>query len=70
MDPASPAVLVLYPFESFDLVRRRWVRARHVAVLADLGADGRPFRIIGEPELREIAAPGSLTAGHLATRPR
>lgn len=62
----SPAILLLYPFETFDLVRRRWVKARHVAALADLGADGAPFRIIGAPERRKVGEAASLTAGHLA----
>jgi len=69
MEPA-PAVLELYPFEAFDLVRRRWVKARHRATLADLGQDGCPFRIVGAPERREVRDAGSLTAGHLASRPK
>lgn len=66
MEPTPPAELEFYPFEAFDLVRRRWVKARHVATLEDLGRDGCPFRIIGAPERREVHEAGSLTAGHLA----
>lgn len=66
MELTTPAVLELYPFEAFDLVRRRWVKARHVATLENLGRDGCPFRIIGAPERRTVGDPGSLAAGHLA----
>lgn len=59
-------MLKLYPFEAFDLIRRRWVKARHVASLDTIGADGRPFRITGAPEIRAGGDPSTLTAGHLA----
>lgn len=62
----TPTELLLYPFESFDPVRRRWVKARHVATLEDLGRDGHPFRVVGAPERREVRDAGMLTAGHLA----
>ena len=67
MEPA-PRILLLYPFESFDLVRRKWTRARHRLELHELGRDGCPFRIIGEPERREVHEASTLTAGHLARR--
>ncbi len=65
MERPPAAVLALYRFEAFDVIRRRWVRARHVASLADLGADGRPFRIVGPPELRTVSNLETLTAGRL-----
>lgn len=65
MEPTSTKI-ELYPFEAFDLVRRRWVKARHVATLEDLGRDGRPFRITGAPERRTVSNARMLTAGHLA----
>lgn len=45
--------LVLYPFEYFDLLRRKWMRARYVATIDDIAMRGQPFRIIGQPEIRE-----------------
>lgn len=62
----EPRPLALYLFESFDLVRRCWVKARHVAALEDLGRDGAPFRIVGAPERREVRDPSAQMAGHLA----
>lgn len=45
--------LELYPFSYFDAIRKRWVRARYVATLADIQATYPQHRIEGEPEVRE-----------------
>jgi hypothetical protein len=44
MTDARPAV---YPFSFYDLMRRRWTRARYVASLDDLAARYDCFRIEG-----------------------
>ncbi len=48
----------LYPFSFYDLMRRRWTRARYVASLDDLAARYDCFRIEGPPELRTNAGRG------------
>ena len=55
MTEASPVFrrIVLYPFEYYDLVRRKWMRARYVATIENIAQKGAPFRIIGPPEIRE-----------------
>jgi hypothetical protein len=45
--------VVLYPFEHFDVIRRKWIRARYVATLENIAMLGDPFRIVGQPEIRE-----------------
>ncbi len=58
--------IALYPFEYWGLARKRWVRARYVAELDEIGQRHCAFRVLGPPELREAGASDSLTAGHLA----
>lgn len=43
----------LYPFEAYDLIRRRWVKARYVCEIDQLPFD-RPVRITGKPEVRDV----------------
>lgn len=53
-----------YPFEQYDPVRRRWIRARWKAEIDQLGE--KPFRILGPPEVREAPDdPQGLTCGHV-----
>jgi hypothetical protein len=58
--------LVLYPFNYFDLVHRRWYRARYVCELEEMAVRYPAFRITGKPEVRIVGDPGAYTAGHLA----
>jgi hypothetical protein len=52
-EPPADGVLRLYPFRFFDLVTRRWWRARYVAEFNDIVARYPAFQITGRPELRE-----------------
>ena len=45
--------VVLYPFSYFDLLRRRWMRARYVAEFEEIAVRYGCFRIEGPPEIRE-----------------
>lgn len=45
--------LRLYPFSYYDLMRRRWTRARYVASLENIAQRYGCFRIDGKPEIRE-----------------
>lgn len=46
----------LYPFSYYDLMRRKWQRARYRARL-DVIAERYPaFKIEGAPEIREVPA--------------
>jgi hypothetical protein len=56
----------LFAFEFRDPMRRRWTRARYRATREEIAARYAEFRIIGEPELREITDPAALVAGQLA----
>ena len=58
---------LLYAFDYFDPLRRRWVRARYRAEEHEIRARYGTFRLVGEPEIREVPDdPLVLTAGHLA----
>jgi hypothetical protein len=67
MPADDPGALHLYPFEFYDLIRRRWVRARYRATVEQLAARGDPVRIVGQPEVRTVSGAGG--AGHLARGP-
>jgi hypothetical protein len=56
MNDTQPEIrrIVLYPFIYYDLMRRKWMRARYVATIEDIAARGDPFRVIGQPEIREF----------------
>ena len=56
--------LLLYPFDYYDPIRRRWVRARYVAELSVIAERYEASRIVGPPEIREGDGTG-LTAGHV-----
>ena len=56
----------LLTFEYRDPLRRGWIRARYKARIEDITERYTEFRLVGEPELREVGDPGALTAGHLA----
>jgi hypothetical protein len=60
---------VLFPFRYFDLLSRKWVRARYLATLDELAARYDAFQIVGKPEIRRVYDPATLTAGHLARSP-
>jgi hypothetical protein len=45
--------LELYPFSYFDVMRRRWIKARYVAKFQDIAERYDAFRIEGPPEIRE-----------------
>jgi hypothetical protein len=51
--PADWQRLELYPFSYFDPLRRKWMKARYVATLADIEARYTQSRIEGPPEIRE-----------------
>ena len=59
----------LFPFEFFDPIRKRWMRARYLATLREIAARHPQHRIVGSAEVREVGNPGALTAGHLAHPP-
>ena len=59
----------LYPFEFFDPLRRRWVRARYRASLEEIAARYPQHRIVCEPEFRDVGEPAAITAGQLARGP-
>lgn len=54
--------LELWRFSSFDLIRRRWVRARYVCALDRIGLDGRPFKLHPPPEVRAGRGEGESLA--------
>ncbi len=43
----------LYPFSYFDLMRRKWMRARYRAEFDVIATRYGAFRIEGAPEVRE-----------------
>lgn len=45
----------LFAFEYFDERRGRWVRARYRATRQAIAETYVRFRIVGEPEVREVA---------------
>jgi hypothetical protein len=55
--------LVLFPFSYYDLLRRRWMRARYVASLDEIAARYGCFRIEGLPEIRSNAGAGFRPPG-------
>jgi hypothetical protein len=55
----------LYRFQYFDLMRRKWTKARYRAELKEIAARYGCFKLDGPPEIREVSA-DSLTAGHSA----
>ena len=57
------AMVVLYPFEIFDPIRKRWRPARWKATAEDIAARGA--RICGPAEIRA----GGGTAAHLQSSP-
>jgi hypothetical protein len=61
--------LALYPFEHFDLIRRRWVRGRYRGEVHELAERHGAIRITGAPELRDRGDPARLAAGHVARGP-
>lgn len=46
--------IALYPFRFYDLVTRKWWRARYVCELPQIAERYAAFQIIGRPELREV----------------
>lgn len=44
----------LFPFEYFDERRQKWQRARYRAQLTAIADTYKRFRIVGEPEIREV----------------
>ncbi len=54
----STAPKALYPFSYFDLMRRRWMRARYVASLDNIAERYGCFRIEGPAEMRTNAGSG------------
>lgn len=59
-----PRRIELYPFRAYDLVRRRWYRARYVAAIDEIGKRVPAFQIIGPAEIREVPDDWrELTAG-------
>lgn len=50
----------LYPFRFYDIVRRKWCRARYVATIEQLMERYDAFEIIGEPEIRPRGDPNEL----------
>lgn len=63
--PSAVDPRALFPFESFDLLRRRWVKARYKATIEELAARYPAFRVTGQPEIRPHLHPSQLSAGHL-----
>ena len=62
--------VALYPHRFYDPITRRWHRARYVARLEQIAANGRPFQITGAPELREVDVDAvQLTAAHVQSSP-
>lgn len=57
-EAAEAAPLVLHPFSYFDMVRRRWYRARYVAEFREIVERHMAFRIEGEPEVRQRSRGG------------
>ena len=51
--PSEICRIVLYPFSYYDLMRRKWMRARYDATIENIAARGAPFRIEGKSEIRE-----------------
>lgn len=56
--------VMLYPFEYFDLVRRRWLRARYQARIDEIAHRYPAFKIVGRGWSPSNVGGG--TAGHLA----
>lgn len=64
------ATVALYPFRLYDPIRRRWYRARYVARFEQIAEQGRPFQIIGAPELREVGeGMAGASASHVQSSP-
>lgn len=59
-----------YRFEFFDVPSRRWIRARYRAEIETIAPRYAAFRIVGEPEVRELGGSDQLTAGHIARGPK
>lgn len=61
--------VALYRHRFFDPVTRRWRRARYVASLEQIAANGRPFQLTGA-ELRDLDADASRqSAAHVQSSP-
>src|SRR5207253_7712800 len=52
---ALKSPLLLYPFRYFDMVRRRWIRARYVAERHVIESSYAQWEIIGKPEIQSGA---------------
>jgi hypothetical protein len=61
--------IALFPFRYFDLLSRKWVRARYLATLDDLAARYGAFQVVGPPEIRRAEDAATLSASHLAGGP-
>lgn len=48
----------MYPFSYWDEVRKRWVRARYLATMADIQTRYAKHRIEGPPEIRDSGPSG------------
>jgi len=42
----------LFPFSYYDEIRKRWIKARYVAVLSEIQARHKQWRIERPPEIR------------------
>ena len=60
----------LYPFSYFDLMRRKWVRARYRAQLQTIAERYPAFQITGAAEIRDGGDSFQMAAGHLARGPK
>jgi hypothetical protein len=59
-----PRTITLYPFRAYDVLRRRWYRARYVAEIDEIGRRVPAFQITGRPEIRDVPDDWrELTAG-------
>ena len=54
MESSEPRRVALYPFSYFDIRRRKWLRARYVASLAQMAQRYPCFRIEGAAEIRDV----------------
>ena len=58
MSDAKPSEL--FPFSYYDLIRKRWVKARYLAELPEIEARYKQWRLEGPPEIRSGRGSGFM----------